>query len=205
MRVDRLTMASHRAAILAAAARLFRRHGIAAVPVAEVTRQAGLTHGAFYGHFPSKDALAAECCRTALDHAARRWHGRAARATAQGLAPLAVLIDSYLTERHRDAPEDGCVLAALGPEVARADLPLADALSAGVAALGAVLEQELARRDPLLAEPDRSRTALAILAALTGGIVLARACRADPARSRAVLEGARTLARLAAGLPQESP
>jgi TetR/AcrR family transcriptional repressor of nem operon len=205
MRVDRPTFASHRAAILQAASRLFRRRGIAAVPLAEVTRAAGLTHGAFYGHFPSKDALAAESCRSLLQDAAERWAARADRARAQGGDPIAALIDAYLTERHRDAPEEGCVLAARGPEIARADPPLSGALGSGVAALAAVLEQEIARRTQGLDEAERARTSLAILAALTGGIVLARACRADPARSRAVLDGAAQLARRAAGPPQEPP
>ena len=97
------------------------------------------------------------------------------------------------------------MLAALGAEIARAGPPLSDALGAGVAALAAVLEQEIARRTPGIAGTERVRTALAILAALTGGIVLARACRADPARSRAALAGAAALARQAAGLIPEPP
>jgi TetR/AcrR family transcriptional repressor of nem operon len=205
MRVDRPTVASHRAALLQAAGRLFRRRGIAGVPVAEVTREAGLTHGAFYGHFASKDALAAESCRSSLTEAALRWEARAEQARARGGEPIAALIDAYLTERHRDAPEDGCALAALGPEIARAGPPLGDALGAGVAALAGVLERELARRAPDVAAAERTRTALAILAVLTGGIILARACRADPARSRAVLDGAASLAREAASLTPESP
>ena len=205
MRVDRRTVESHRAAILSAAGRLFRRRGIATVSVADVTRAAGLTHGAFYGHFSSKDALAAEACRVSLADAAEKWRQRAARARAAGLDPFNALIDAYLTERHRDAPEEGCVLAALGPEVARAEPPISGALSAGVAALGQVLEEEIAARNPALSRPECARTALAVLAALTGGIVLARACRADPDRSRAVLEGTAKLARDAACRPQEPP
>ena len=205
MRVDRLTVASHHTAILEAAGRLFRHHGIAAVPVAEVPREAGLTHGAFYGHFASKDALVAESCRTSIEKAAQRWAARAERARALGREPIAALIDAYLTERHRDAPEEGCALAALGPEIARAGPPLADALGAGVTALTGVLEREMARRDPAMAESDRGRTALAILATLIGGIVLARAYRANPVRSRAALDGAARLARQAAGLPPEPP
>ena len=96
------------------------------------------------------------------------------------------------------------MLPALGPEIARAGPPLSDALCAGVAALVSVLEQELARRHSPPTEAGHTSTALAILAALTGGIVLARACRADPARSRAALDGAASLARQAAGLPDRS-
>ena len=204
MRVDRSTVATHRAAILQAAGRLFRRRGIAAVPVAEVTRAAGLTHGAFYGHFASKEALAAEPCRDSLEAAARRWVARAGRARARGREPLASLIDGYLSERHRDAPEEGCVLAALGPEIARAGPPLAGALGDGVAALTAVLEQELRHRHPTWPAAACRQGALAILAVLTGGIILARACRADPVRSRAALDAAAKLARDAAGLPPEA-
>jgi TetR/AcrR family transcriptional repressor of nem operon len=204
MRVSRAIMASHRSAILHAATRLFRSRGIATVPVAEVTREAGLTHGAFYGHFASKDVLAAEACRAGLADSAARWTSRAARARAEGRDPVGTLIDTYLTEQHRDRPEEGCVLAALGPEAARAGPPVSDALGEGVAALAAVLQDELARRDPATGAADRARQALGILATLTGGIVLARACRADPGQSRAVLEGAAALARAAAFPPPES-
>jgi TetR/AcrR family transcriptional repressor of nem operon len=203
MRVDRHTVQSHRAAILAAAGRLFRRRGIATVSVADVTRAAGLTHGAFYGHFASKDALAAEACRGSLADAAEKWRQRAAHACTTGRDPLDALIDAYLTERHRDTPEDGCALAALGPEVARAGPPIAGALSAGAAALGAVLEEALAARHPALSRSECTETALAILAALTGGIVLARACSADPDQSRAVLKGTARLARNAARRPPQ--
>lgn len=204
MRVNRPTLAIHRAAILEAAGRLFRCRGIGAVPLAEITRAAGLTHGAFYGHFDSKDALAAEACRASLREAAERWTRRAGRARAEGRDPVGALIDTYLTENHRDHPEDGCLLAAIGPELARAGAPLSDALDEGVAALAAVLERELARRDPAGDLQARARQSLAILAALTGGIVLARACRADSVRSRAALEGAAALAH-AAARPLETP
>ena len=59
MKVSREQVAAHRARILAAAARLFRLRGFEDVTVAEVMKEAGLTHGAFYGHFPSKEALIA--------------------------------------------------------------------------------------------------------------------------------------------------
>ena len=114
MRVTRRTLVEHRLAILEQAGRLFRRRGVASVAVADITRAAGLTHGAFYGHFPSKDALAAESCRHSLHVAAAGWRARADRAVARGDDPLAALIDTYLSPAHRDAPEGGCALAALG-------------------------------------------------------------------------------------------
>ncbi len=197
MRVDRQTQKAHGAALLKAAGRLFRRDGLAAVGVAEIAREAGLTHGAFYGHFASKADCAAAACRAALEDGATRWRARAARARAEGRDPVGALIDAYLSERHRDAPEIGCVLATLGPEVARAAPPLGDALAAGTDALVVVLAAEIAERRPM---PDPVAAALGALAAMTGGIVLARALAAHPDRSRAALEAARRAARAAADL-----
>src|SRR5580704_10783929 len=156
MRVSRHTLAAHRAAMLDHAGKLFRGHGIDAVAVADITRAAGLTHGAFYGHFPSKTALAAEACTASLQAGAARWRRRAARARAEGRDPLAAIIDSYLTEQHRDRPEDGCALSSLGPEIARAEPPLRQALDAGVTALTELLEQEISIRRPDLDPPARA-------------------------------------------------
>ena len=89
MRVSRQTLAAHRSAILDQASRLFRGRGLDGVGVADITRAAGLTHGAFYGHFPSKTALAAEACGRSLLQGAEHWRGRAARARAAGRDPLA--------------------------------------------------------------------------------------------------------------------
>src|SRR5471030_2504976 len=135
MRVTKQTQARHRAAILDEAGKLFRRDGIDAVGVADITRAAGLTHGAFYGHFPSKTALAAEACRQSLIEGAEHWRSRAARARAVGKSPLAAIIDAYLTEWHRDHPESGCALSSLGPEISRAEPVLRQALSDGIDAL----------------------------------------------------------------------
>jgi TetR/AcrR family transcriptional repressor of nem operon len=197
MRVSRRTSAAHRTAIVDQASRLFRDRGIDAVGVAEITQAAGLTHGAFYGHFPSKTALAAEACRTSLVTGAGHWRARAARARAEGRDPLAAIIDGYLTERHRDHPDQGCALATLGPEIARAEPPLRAALDEGVAALTEVLEEEIGARRPELDTGARTRRALAVVAALAGGLIIARAC-ADPERSHAALEATAVMALRAA-------
>jgi TetR/AcrR family transcriptional regulator, transcriptional repressor for nem operon len=202
MRVTRNIQAAHRAAILSQASRLFRRDGLSGVGVADITRAAGLTHGAFYGHFPSKTALAAEACRASLAEGVAHWRARATRARAAGRDPLCAIIDGYLTEQHRDVPENGCALSAIGPEIARAEAPLRDALGEGTDALAAVLEEEIALLYPASPQPTRSRAALGVLAALAGGMVLARALARDPDRSRAALQEAATLARRAAIPPE---
>jgi TetR/AcrR family transcriptional regulator, transcriptional repressor for nem operon len=198
MRVSRQILAEHRAAILEQAGRLFRRRGIGAVSVADLTRAAGLTHGAFYGHYPSKSALAAETCAHSLADGAARWRRRADRARAEQRNAVDAIIDAYLTEEHRDAPEDGCVLAALGSEVARSDAALRNALQNGVEALIAALDDEIGRERPELDAAARSHAALAVLSALTGGLILARSLASSPQRSQAALAAAATAARGAA-------
>lgn len=198
VKVDRPTRDAHGAALLAAARRLFGARGIAPVRIADVSAEAGLTHGAFYGHFPSKAALAEAACRDGLARGAAAWRRRAARARADGRDPLAAIIDGYLTEHHRDDPGDGCVLAALGPEVARAEPASRAALADGAALLLDVLAEEIAASHPRAA-PDRvAAAAEATLAAMLGGLQLARAHATDRTRSRAALSAAAALARRAA-------
>jgi TetR/AcrR family transcriptional repressor of nem operon len=194
MRVNPTTFAAHRAAILHQASRLFRRRGLGGVGVAEISRAAGLTHGAFYGHYPSKAALAAEALGGSLLEAAAKWRRRTQAARAQGRDGLAVLVEGYLTEQHRDSLDDGCALAALGPEVSRADPPLPEALHQGVAALVAALQDEIALTHPVLNAAACRDAALAMLAAMNGGLILARALAGDPDASRAALRSAADLA-----------
>jgi TetR/AcrR family transcriptional regulator, transcriptional repressor for nem operon len=188
MRVTAEAREANRHALLRAAGKLFRAGGIGRVSVADVSHEAGLTHGAFYGHFDSKDALAAEACRAELQAAAGVWRERAAAARLDGEDPLAVMARRYLSEQHRDNLESSCALVALGPEVARADAPLQHALQDGTEALLAVLEEVIAATRP--AHPDPLGAALGMLAALAGGLALARALRPNPARSRAALDAA---------------
>jgi TetR/AcrR family transcriptional regulator, transcriptional repressor for nem operon len=197
MRVDRKTMAEHRAAILRQAGRLFRQHGIDGVAVADITSAAGLTHGAFYGHFPSKTALAAESCRHSLETSARFWRERAAAARAEGTDPLEALIDSYLTPERRDSREASCMLASVGPEASR-NPELCPDLTIGVTALTDVLRELIGERQPTADPKQHYQAALAVLAALSGGLNLARALSADPERSAAALESAAALAKRAA-------
>jgi TetR/AcrR family transcriptional repressor of nem operon len=236
MKVSRTRAAQHRQALLEQGGRLLRRRGIGGVGIADIARAAGLTHGAFYGHFASKTALVAETVATSLALAAQRWRDRAARARSAcaGEGPcsgagLSAIIAAYLTEHHRDAPEAGCALAALGPEVSRpevsrpevsrpesgegaspdhglqsAESPMAAALRTGSAALVAALADEVGAIHPTLPPVEREARAMAILATLTGGLVLARALAGDAEASRAALATAARLARVAADTRQHS-
>jgi TetR/AcrR family transcriptional repressor of nem operon len=194
MRVSRQTLATHRAAMVGAATRLFRGRGIDAVGVAEITAAAGMTHGAFYGHFASKQALVAEAFQTSLRESAAKWRQRAEAAREAGTDPLTTLIERHLSERHRDAPESGCALAALGSEMLR-DAAMQDAVAAGIHSLAEVLHEEIARLYPDASQAAYEATALAMLAAMNGGIVVARALAHDPDRSSAVLRGVAQMVR----------
>jgi TetR/AcrR family transcriptional repressor of nem operon len=195
MRVNAATHGDHTAAILAAAECLFRQRGFDGVGVAEVARAAGLTHGAVYSRFPGKAALAAAALRNSLLTAADKWRERAERARQRGQDPFEALIDAYLRPIHRDNPADGCPIATLGPEAAREEGPLSDALAEGTAALAA----ELANALPATMSPGaRARAATAALSAMNGGLILARALRGHAAASDAALDSARQLARAAA-------
>src|SRR6266536_1065894 len=117
MKVSREQAAQHRERILEAAAQRFRERGFDGIGVADLMKEAGLTHGGFYGHFSSKDDLIAEACARALAQSLARWHKVADRASGD---PLSALAGAYLTSSHRDNPGAGCVLAALGPGKSKA-------------------------------------------------------------------------------------
>jgi TetR/AcrR family transcriptional regulator, transcriptional repressor for nem operon len=98
------------------AATKFREAGIDGISVADLMKETGLTHGGFYRHFESRDALVAEAVECVMAHSAQLI----AEAASPGQnASLAALIDSYLNTAHRDAPAEGCAIVALGSDVAR--------------------------------------------------------------------------------------
>src|SRR5262245_24790993 len=109
MKVTREQAAENRERIVNTAARLFRERGFDGVGVADIMKGAGLTHGGFYGHFASKDDLAAEACARALEKSAMKWSA----ILDTDANPLDTIVASYLSEAHRDRPGSGCAIAAL--------------------------------------------------------------------------------------------
>jgi TetR/AcrR family transcriptional repressor of nem operon len=188
MKVSKAQAAQNRQDILEAAARLYREHGLAGVGVAEVTRGAGLTHGGLYRHFESKDALVREACARAFD-----WSPRPTEGEDQG-GGLAARVRAYLSPRHRDNPGEGCPVAALAVDVARAGGELSAVFAQGAErnitrfarAIGGLGDGEA----PSAAQ---RAEAIATLGAMVGALVLARAtAAADPALSDEILETMRT-------------
>lgn len=186
-RVSRAETEKNRLAIEEASSKLFRERGLS-VSVADVMRAAGLTHGGFYGHFKSKDELAAIACAKAFESSAAKWKQRADDVGDAKQARQA-LIESYLNPKHREAPSTGCPLATLVVDVAREDSskPVRDAFHQGVEQLLEVLST----LQPDAVDAERARQqALEQLSTLVGAMVLSRATEGTEL-SDALLEAAR--------------
>lgn len=183
-RASRAVADRHRTAIEAASARLFREYGLHGVSVAQVMADAGLTHGGFYGHFPSKDALAAAACKRAFEESDLRWRQRIAAAGDDHQAARRSLVEPYLSPAHRDHAGLGCPASALAGDVARepADKPVRRAYLEGLKALIETWQSTAPGID--------RQAALMDLATLVGAITLARATTGDPL-SDDILDAAR--------------
>lgn len=175
-RVSREQSARNREEIEQASARLFRERGLNGVSVAELMADAGLTHGGFYGHFASKDELAAVAVGRAFKETDAKWQQRVAGA-ATPEAALTAIVDGYLSAVHRDKPGAGCVIPALSTDVAREapDKPVRQAYADGLERL----VDTLAKLHGSKQAPDRAG-ALRSLAMLTGAVTLARATSDGP-------------------------
>ena len=165
MRISRAQAEENRERVLAAASELFRARGFDGVSVADIMQAAGLTHGGFYNHFPSKEALAAE----ALGSAWASMSAQRARA-----ADLRRLLAAYISEPARDAPGRSCPAAALAGDVRRQAEPVRAAFADG-------LEEMIGSVAAAL--PEQSNTArhraVALVTRMVGAVMLSRAVPDD--------------------------
>lgn len=173
-----------RARILQAAARAIRVHGPAGIGVLDIMREAGLTHGGFYAHFASKDALIAAAIAAMFAESRERFAARVRTRT--GREALRVWIDSYVTTEHRDNPGGGCVLATLISDMPRLDPAARAAFDEGVRGIAARLSRHLSP------QPDAATDAQAhsLICEMAGAVALARAV-SDRELSDAILKNAR--------------
>jgi len=168
--------------IVDVAARAIRRHGYAGVGVAEVMKEAGLTHGGFYAHFESRDALLVE----AIERAGRQSGEAVARAAEQravkGVSAFRSLVETYLADGHLASLEAGCPVAALACDMPRQ--------SQAVRAASAVRVQRLIAAVRATLPEGPSAAAGVVAGTLVGSLQLARAL-GDTAEGRAILSAAR--------------
>jgi TetR/AcrR family transcriptional regulator, transcriptional repressor for nem operon len=169
--------------IVETAARALRSTGFDGVGVADVMKQAGLTHGGFYAHFPSRDVLLAEALERAGQDSRDRMQRTIAAGEARGASRFRALVEGYLSERHLKSPESGCPVAALASEMPRQPEAVRDAGAVRVKSLLATVDAALPAGHP-------EGTADAVAGQLVGALQLARAL-GDNAHGRRHLAAAR--------------
>ena len=180
MRVTREQAAENRERIVQVAAKLFRERGFDGIGVADLMKAAGLTHGGFYGHFGSKEDLAAEATDRALKDTVQYWSSVVDKAPDEAFSTI---VNRYLSEGHRDTPGKGCLVAALGSDLGRQARPVRRVVTDGIQAFIGQLMQLV----PGKSKPARRRQALTDFAAMVGAVTIARAVD-DPALSKDVLD-----------------
>ncbi len=183
MRVSKETVADHRKKILASASKMLRERGIGGASVADVMQSAGLTHGGFYRHFPSKEALVADATTATFDALLKmlgEWRARDGQPAA-----LLKYVNEYLSPHHVDRPEIGCPIAAYGAEVGRENAEAREAFNKGSDRLLQWIADGLA-----CAEAERQERAGELLSLMVGAVVTARAV-GEKKRVRALLKTAR--------------
>ena len=185
MRYDAEHKARTRGKVLRAASEAIRAEGPAGVGVADIMGRAGLTHGGFYAHFKSKDALVT----AAIDESFADNRSAMARAVAAAETPqqaLATYIRFYLSRSHRDGRESGCPVAALAADMSRLDAVARAHFGEGVKALTDGLTGLIAD----CGQKHAAQRAISTLAEMQGALALARAV-ADPEQSEAILTTSR--------------
>jgi TetR/AcrR family transcriptional regulator, transcriptional repressor for nem operon len=168
MRYSREHKLETHARIVRKASVRLREKGAHGVGVADLMKEAGLTHGGFYAHFDSREALVIEAFAHAMDRSTDRW-----RKLAEQTAPdkrLATIVESYLTPIHRDDPGHGCAIPTLGAEIARESPKTRKAFAAKLEQMIDMLAEQIPDVPPKAAR----KQAMAALATMMGTLVLAR-------------------------------
>ena len=170
--------------IVSVAARAIRRSGYDGTGVADIMKEAGLTHGAFYAHFASREAMLAEAAGRACAESA------AAAADAVASVPpkeaLAYMLNAYLSKVHMDNAEIGCPLAALGSETSRQAPEVRRVATRHIKAMVDLV----ARQSPDWGQPGAHERALVTISTMVGALLLARAVD-EPDLSDSLLDASR--------------
>ena len=172
MRVSRIQAAENRQAVINVASRLFRERGFDGIGLKDLMEGAGLTQGAFYKQFESKEDLAAQASRRALESASQGWSTAIAENPDD---PLGAVIAFYLSAGHRAEKLDGCPVVALGSDAARQGAGVKAAFEEGIKAYLEVLGPLLSQTDG----EDSNRKAMVVLSTMVGAMTLSRAVN-DP-------------------------
>jgi TetR/AcrR family transcriptional regulator, transcriptional repressor for nem operon len=182
MRVSRTQAAENRETVINVASRLFRERGFDGIGLKDLMKGAGLTQGAFYKQFASKDDLAAQASKRALEGAFNRWSTAMA---AKPEDPLGAVLAFYLSMGHREKTMDGCPLVALAADAARQGGEVKASFEAGIKAHLEVLTRLVAETE----DPEAKGKAMAVLSLMVGAVTLSRAVN-DPELAQSLLDAA---------------
>ncbi len=169
--------------IVGVAARAIRRSGYDGTGVADIMKEAGLTHGAFYSHFTSREAMLAEAAGKACAESAAALAEVVARVSPD--RALESLLGAYLSRKHMEHAEMGCPLAALGSETSRQAPEVRRAATQHIKEMVDLV----ARQSPDWGQPGTHERALVTVATMVGALLLARAVN-DPGLSDGLREAA---------------
>lgn len=199
MRVSRMQAAENRETVINVASRLFRERGFDGIGLKDLMKGAGLTQGAFYKQFASKEDLAAQASRRAMESAIHRL---SAAAAANPQNPLGAVIGFYLSMAHRAERMDGCPVVALGSDAARQGADVKASFEAGIREYLELLGSLVGEA----ADEEPGGKAMAILSTMVGAVVLSRAVN-DERLSKRFLQAAAesVLAGSSAGDARQAP
>jgi TetR/AcrR family transcriptional regulator, transcriptional repressor for nem operon len=145
-----------------------REKGAHGIGVADLMKEAGLTHGGFYAHFDSRDALVIEAFNHAMDRSTEHWRKQSEATPAE--KRLSTIVNSYLSPLHRDNPGQGCAVPTLAAEIARESAKTRRAFSGRMQQLIEMLAKQFHGVPPKTAR----KQATAALATMMGSLVMAR-------------------------------
>lgn len=196
MRVSRAQAEENRQTVINVASRLFRRHGFDGIGLKDLMKGAGLTQGAFYKQFASKDDLAAQASKRAMASGFNRW---LAEAAANPDNPLGAVIALYLSPEHREERMDGCPVVALGSDAARQGAAVKASFEAGIREYLELLGSWVGGAEG--EEP--SGKAMTILSTMVGAVLLSRMLNDEQLSKQFLQAPVKTLIGLSAGAAQK--
>jgi TetR/AcrR family transcriptional repressor of nem operon len=168
MRYSREHKLETHARIVRKASVRLREKGAHGVGVADLMKEAGLTHGGFYAHFNSRDDLVIEAFTHAMDRSTERWRKLAEQSPRE--KRFAMIVDSYLTSLHRDDPGRGCAIPTLGAEIARESSRTRRVFAGRLDQMIGILADQI----PGLPRKAARKRAMAAMATMIGTLVMAR-------------------------------
>jgi len=200
MRYSREHKQETHARIVRKASVRLREKGAHGIGVADLMKEAGLTHGGFYAHFDSRDALVIEAFVYAMDRSLEHW-----RKLAEETSPekrLVTIIETYLSPTHRDDPGHGCAITSLGAEIARESPKTRRAFAAKMDQLIELIADQIQDLPPKAAR----KQATSLLATMMGTLVLSRIAGSGEFADEVLQAGKEAaLARAAALKPATKP